>query len=185
MPLSEHAAAVARMRAKVGGVEGLATVYAMEHAAARFGSGRLYEAVMTVVVSEMLLLIRHDQPQARPADVDMVTGDLLRDVENAVLVGGRAATVVVDGHYGFLRHIVGMGPVPSLRWLWCTVFALLWTLSAGNVEDGEFDAAARSIEKHVGGREFKLFGTLLLVLHRLFGILPMALQAHLARYMAL
>ena len=159
----------------------MARAHDAEHLAARFGSAELYARVLDVVTGEMRALIRHDQPQATAADIDRVTAGLLRDVENAVLTTGRAATVASAMHYGAFRHVVGVGREPSLRWLWGTVLALLWTLATAGLTPDEMAPAVRGIEQHVGGREFKLFGAILLSLHRLFGILPAALHAHLAR----
>ena len=183
MPLSEWSSCVDTLRKNIEGVKALANAYEREHKVACFGTPTLYSRVMDVVVGEMARMILSKHAAATRKSVDEVTVQVLEKVENAVLVTGRAAAVAEAGHYGALRHLVGVGEHPTLRWLWGTVLALLWVFAMG-ASQGEFSAVATHIHDHVGNDEFRLFGAILIALHRLFGILPPPLYARLTHYFA-
>lgn len=183
MPLAERDGAVQKLKSRVPGVDAIAHWHFAEHSAARFGSARFYSHVLDVVVNEIALLIKQDQPRATETDIAVVSVDRLSVLENSVLSCGRAAALAEAGHMGAFRHVISIGEAPSTRWLWGTVLALVWCIGAAGTAD-EFAAAARSIHAQVGDREFRLFGAIMLSLHRLFGLLPAPVHANLARYFA-
>ena len=181
MPLAQRGETVARLCKRVPRLDAVVRVHRAEHDAARFGSARLYTHVLDVLEDEMVTMIQQKHTDATPESINAVTVDLLATVENNVLLAGRADTLAV--HYGLFRHVVGIGGAPSIRWLWGTVLALVWCIGAAATVD-EFGVVARCIHQHVGDREFRLFGAVLLTLHRLFGILPAAVHDSLAAYLA-
>ena len=168
------------LQRSVEGVQTLIVSCEHGHKAANFGTAAMFSHVLDVVVGEMARMIMTKNTASR-ADVDAVTVGLLMTVENEVLMAGRGGAVAEAGHYGILRHLLGMGERPTLRWLWGTVFALLWVFSTGANQD-EFVAAARSIHGRVGDSEFRLFGVILISLHRLLGILPVQMFSRVERY---